>query len=44
MLYFTHELFCRLANQIHGQIHVMLELMFNHLGLYNEKRSTNLSQ
>ena len=22
---FTHEVFCRLANQIHGHIHVMLE-------------------
>ena len=30
MLYFTHEAFCRLANQIHGHIHVMdVRIVFN---------------
>ena len=33
-LYFTPEVFCHLANQIHGHIHVMLEFVLNSMENY----------
>ena len=38
--YFTHELFCCLANQIHGHIRVMLEYKIEYL---DSRKSDNMS-